>query len=99
MNVKLIIVPEVEQDITEAYAWYENQRRGLGEEFLSCVDAFIQTILRMPNIHPVVYENYRRGLIRRFPYSVFYEYADKALVIYGIFHTARDPKKWRLRLR
>ncbi len=39
MTVKLIIAPEVEQDVSEAYTWYEERRVGLGEEFLSYVDA------------------------------------------------------------
>ena len=34
MTVSLIIAPEVEQDITEAYAWYEKQRTGLVRNFL-----------------------------------------------------------------
>ncbi len=99
MNVKLTIAPEVEQDIAEAYAWYESQRPGLGEEFLGCVDALVQTILRMPDIYVTIFDTYRRGLVRRFPYSVFYEYAEETVVIYGILHTSRDPEKWRLRLR
>ncbi len=61
MTVNLIIAPEVEQDIAEAYAWYEIQRTGLGEEFLSCVDALIQAIVRMPNINAIVFHAYRRG--------------------------------------
>ncbi len=98
MKVELIFVPEVEQDIAEAYVWYESRRQGLGEEFLGCVDLFFTTILNSPEIYSIVYDNYRRGLIKRFPYSVFYEYLNKKLVIYGVFHSARDPKKWRLRL-
>lgn len=99
MGVELILVPEAEQDIAEAYAWYESRRPGLGEEFLGCIDAFIQSILRMPDMYAAVYGNYRRGLVRRFPYSVFYECVDETVVIYGIFHTACDPEKWRLRPR
>jgi hypothetical protein len=41
MAAKLIIAPEAEQDIDEAYTWYEGRRIGLGEEFMSCVDACI----------------------------------------------------------
>ena len=33
MAAELIIAPEAEQDVAEAYAWYEIQRSGLGEEF------------------------------------------------------------------
>jgi hypothetical protein len=67
MASELIIAPEAEQDLSEAYAWYEGQRTGLGEEFMSCVDARIQAICRMPEMHAVVHEAYRRALVRRFP--------------------------------
>lgn len=46
----------------------------------------------------MVFEDYRRALVRRFPYAVFYEYADNTVTVYCLFHTARDPDKWRTRL-
>ena len=98
MAAKLIIAPEVEQDINDACAWYEGRRAGLGEEFLSCVDACIQAICRMPVMHAFVFENYRRGLVRRFPYTVFYEYENDTVTVYCVFHNSRDPQKWRERL-
>lgn len=73
MAAELIIASEAEQDLAETYAWYEGRRTGLGEELLSCVDACIEAIRRMPEMHTVAYENYRRGLVRRVPYAVFYE--------------------------
>ena len=67
MAAELIIAPEAEQDLADAYAWYETRRSGLGEELLTCVDACSEAISRTPDMHPVVHENYRRGLVRRFP--------------------------------
>ena len=67
MATDLIIAPEAEQDMAEAYAWYEGRWVGLGEEFLSCVDACIEAIRRTPEMHLVIHESYRRGLVRRFP--------------------------------
>jgi plasmid stabilization system protein ParE len=98
MAAELIIAPEVQQDIDEAYSWYEDRRPGLGEEFLSCVDACIQVISRMPELYAKVHEEYRRALVRRFPYAIFYEYSGGKLIVYSIFHTSRNPKKWRNRL-
>ena len=98
MAVELITAPEAEDDIANAYAWYESRRPGLGEEFLSCVDACIQAILRTPQMYTLAHENYRRGLVRRFPYAVFYEYTGDTVTVYCIFHTSRDPRKWRQRL-
>jgi plasmid stabilization system protein ParE len=98
MAVELIVVPEVEEDIAQAYDWYESQRTGLDEEFLSRVDACVRSVLRNPEMHSVVHENYRRALVRRFPYAVFYEYSDGVATVYCVFDCARDPDKWRRRL-
>jgi len=98
MAVELVIAPEAELDIAEAYIWYEGRRSGLGEEFLTSVDACLESIRRRPEMYPVVYEDYRRSLIRRFPYAVFYEESEAAVTIYAVFHTSRDPEKWRQRL-
>jgi len=53
---------------------------------------------RTPGLHAVVHDHYRRGLMRRFPYAVFYEHAENTVTVYGVLHTARDPDKWRRRL-
>jgi hypothetical protein len=52
----------------------------------------------MPEMQEKVSKDYRRGLVRRFPYAIFYEYLDGIVMVYCVFHTARDPKKWRQRL-
>jgi toxin ParE1/3/4 len=98
MPVELALAPEAELDIAEAYIWYQGRRAGLGEEFLSSVEACLESLRRHPEMCPVVHENYRRSLIRRFPYAVFYEVED-GVTVYAVFHTSRDPNKWRERLR
>lgn len=98
MGAELTIAPEALQDVDVAYCWYENQRSGLGEEFLGCLDACIRTTCRTPKLFMKVHEDYRRALIRRFPYAVFYEYADGRVFVYSVFHTSQNPDKWRNRL-
>lgn len=98
MAAELVIAPEAAQDIDEAYGWYGGRRAGLGEEFLSCVDACIQAICRSPEMHAKVHKEYRRALVRRFPYAVFYEYVADAIAVYAVFHTSRRPETWRQRL-
>jgi plasmid stabilization system protein ParE len=44
------------------------------------------------------HESYRRSLVRRFPYAIYYEDAEGTVIVYGVFHTSRDPGKWRQRL-
>ncbi len=98
MGVEPIFVPEVEADLKDAYNWYEERRDGLGDEFLGCVDACIQAIRRNPEMHPVIYGDYRRALVRRFPFSVFYEYLGGTLTVYSVFHNSLDPARWQRRL-
>ena len=77
MAADLVIAPEAELDIAVAYAWYEDRRVGLGEEFLSSVEACIESIRRRPALYAIVHEEYLRNLIRRFPYAVYYEYSGR----------------------
>lgn len=56
----LVIAPEPELDIAEAYVWYEGRRAGLGEEFLSSVDAGVESIRRRPQMYPVIRDAYRQ---------------------------------------
>lgn len=99
MAAELVIAPEAARDIAETYTWYEGRRAGLGEEFLSSVEACLEAIHRAPEMYAVVHESYRRGLARRFPYAIFYEHAGGTVTVYGVFHTSREPNKWRQRLR
>jgi plasmid stabilization system protein ParE len=95
---RVIFTSEADDDIAEAYNWYEGREPGLGEEFLRCLEARILTIQRQPEIYRVAVDEFRRAFMRRFPYEIFYEPADDAIVIYSIFHCSQNPQKWRRRL-
>jgi plasmid stabilization system protein ParE len=98
MAADLILAPEIEEDIAAAYGWYEARRPGLGEDFLSALEACLESIRRHPEMYALTHETYRRALLRRFPYGVFYEYSREVIVVYGVFHTSMNPDKWRMRL-
>lgn len=95
-----ILLPEAKADVADAYRWYEEQSLGLGMEFLRCVEAAILTIQRTPLLYPTVHESYRRSLVRRFPFAIFFEFVSgqNRCVVYSIFHCSQDPEKWRSRL-
>jgi plasmid stabilization system protein ParE len=86
------------QDAADAFAWYEEQCPGLGLEFLRCVEATVLFIQRYPSMYPAVFGDYRRALIRRFPYAVFYEAEPTRIVVHAVFHCSQDPDKWKARL-
>ncbi|HEY3128553.1 MAG TPA: type II toxin-antitoxin system RelE/ParE family toxin [Acidobacteriota bacterium] len=93
--MKARLTLEAEKDLDAAIVWYDLKARGLGDEFLRCIDACIASLERYPETHPIVHEETRRALVRRFPYAIFYEIEKREIIIYGIYHCARDPKSWR----
>ena len=49
-------------------------------------------------MYPAVHRKMRRELPEVFPYQVLYEVDPKEIVVYAIYHCARDPKGWKKRL-
>ena len=97
MSFELGIRAEAEADALEAFRWYNEQLPGLGQEFLAEIDHALESIRDYPEANRKVYREYRRGLMRRFPYSIFYAVQDARIVVFGIFHAARDPRAWKKR--
>jgi plasmid stabilization system protein ParE len=98
MIEQVIYTTEAEADIAEAYQWYEDREPGLGEDFLRCIEACVTMLQRHPLMHRIAVDSFRRALIRRFPYEIFYEPEDRCLIIYSLFHCSQEPKKLRDRL-
>lgn len=98
MTYRLIIRPEAEAELAEAFDWYERRVPGLGEELLVAVDTAVGTILSNPLQHPSVHRDVRRALMRRFPYQVLFIIEADTVVVIAIFHGARDPRRWQERV-
>ena len=71
MSIPVFTNPLAEQDIREISDWYDEQRDGLGDEFLSEFVATYELIQRNPGGHQRVRKKpeVRRSLTRRFPYN------------------------------
>jgi len=57
--VKLLYTDRSRDDLDIAFAGYERQRRGLGFEFLDCVEEAVKSILDNPKMYRVRYSVYR----------------------------------------
>ncbi len=89
--------PEAEGEFRDAVVWYEHQRLGLGAEFILCIDEAMERIHRNPEAYPKVYKSFRRIVVRRFPFALFYEYSGTVLRVLAVFHSKRDPSRWKKR--
>ncbi len=97
MIKRVVFTEAADDDVAESYNWYEGCEPGLGEEFLRCVEARILTIQRHPHAFPVAVDEFRRAVVRRFPYEIFYESNPDEIVVFSVFHCSQDPQKWRNR--
>ncbi len=90
MKYEVVVRPEAEDDMKEAFLWYEDRRKGLGYDFLLQVDAGIRFIERNPEIHPTEYKGTRKHLIKRFPYKIIYLVEEQRIIILGVLHGKRS---------
>ncbi|MGD1104355.1 MAG: type II toxin-antitoxin system RelE/ParE family toxin [Terriglobia bacterium] len=93
--MQLLVRPAAAADIEEAYRWYEQQRAGLGEEFLAAVDSILGDIVAHPTTYPVIHRETRRALLRRFPCAVFFRSYGETAVVLACMHGRRDPSRWK----
>jgi len=89
--MKLRYTGKAKDDLEIAFGWYEEQRLGLGFEFLDCVEAMIETIQEFPKLYAMHHDRFRRALVRRFPFSIFYTIEEKDIIVHAIFDNRQDP--------
>ena len=87
-------------EFREAARWYEDEREGLGREFLVAVEAALERAVRDAGR---VLAGGRRGkrklVLRRFPYVLHVDMVDAGLFVWAVAHCRRRPGYWRERSR
>ena len=91
--MKLSYTDRAKDDVEFAFAWYERQRRGLGFEFLDCVEGAVKSILGNPEMYKTYCFIIRGCVIRRFPFTVFYTVEDTEIVVHSVFDNRQEPEK------
>jgi hypothetical protein len=99
MNYVLFFLPQVESDTIAGYRWYEDKASGLGEDFLRIFYAQVQEIIRNPLLFPLINQDIRRCLLRRFPYAIYFKTENWRIIILGLFHCARNPESIKTTLK
>jgi plasmid stabilization system protein ParE len=95
VNWRVIIRPNAEADLSEARAWYESQRAGLGDELLDEVRRTVGLLANDPERRPFYHRDFRRLLTRRFPYKLFYRIEGDRVIVFRILH-AKRKHHWQL---
>ena len=96
---QLRILPAVFKDTAEAADWYEDQLAGLGSRFIDSFYATLPEMTQNPLIYRPVYREFRRILLRPFPYAAYFRLHGDVTVVVLVFHTARNPQSLLTNLR
>lgn len=91
MARQVVVADQALHEIDEAVKWYDRQDPGLGDELFRAIQDAVGSIRTNPEIHPLRFDEVRRVMLKRFPYSIYFEHDQRELRILSVFHHARDP--------
>ena len=97
MKYNLIVPPEAELDIHEAFDWYETHQQNLGRKFIEELDSLFHRIEERPLTFQKIYGKVRRALTRRFPYAVYFLIDGDTIIINAVLHQRKNPNEWQRR--
>ena len=97
MTRRFVLRQRAEDDIQAVFEWYESQRPGLGEEFLSKLRVRLEAIREYPESSPLIYRQVRLAVVAGFPYVVFYVAQPAQVSVLAILHHHRSPATWPVR--
>lgn len=98
MSRALIVTPDAEADILEAFRSYEEKQVGLGARFLDEIEQSLNRVAPNPYLYQEVEPDIRRAVVHTFPYLVFYAFDADAVHVLAVIHGTQDPAYIKARL-
>ena len=88
---KILLVTEAVQDLADGMAFYDSRQEGLGDYFLNCLVADIESLGATAGIHRKAYQDYFRLLSRVFPSAVYYTREKENVTVWAVLDCRRNP--------
>ena len=88
---------DADEEFKSAIRFYESWKPGLGDTFLERVSEGFDLILAHPLAGQVLFDDFRRRLVRQFPYSIVYRVESDRVFILAVAHWSRRPGYWKAR--
>jgi plasmid stabilization system protein ParE len=95
--LKVVLDPAAVAELRAAVAFYEDNRKGLGREFLANVEQALDSIARHPLLWRRLKGRFRRCLVHRFPYGIIYAVETDVVYVAAVMHLKRKPGYWESR--
>ena len=98
--MRLELHPEARAELRSAARWYEERRRGLGDEFISGISASLDRVSDAPESYATwpgtrpEGPRIRNATTQRFPYVIAFERHEHHVLVLAIAHAKRRPLYW-----
>lgn len=102
MTLAIELSAEAEQELDVAAGWFDQQRPGLGREFLEAIDEALARIAEWPRIGAIIKDTapdleVRRAPVPRFRFHVGYLVLVDRVRVLAVAHDHRRPGYWHPR--
>ena len=87
----LVFHPGVEEDLESIVAYYADRDPALPARFRARLKEQTDRLLMFPESGAILFESYRRVLLRRFPYMVVYLVTGARIAVLALVDVRRDP--------
>ena len=94
---QISLLPFAEEEISDAFHWYLEKSRFAANAFRAEIVAAIDSLTEDPMMWPADTENVRHYILRRFPYTIYYEVAGAFVIVLAVAHQRRRPGYWKER--
>ncbi|MBX3199601.1 MAG: hypothetical protein KF894_15810 [Labilithrix sp.] len=103
MTKRWRIHEETLAELDATVAWYDEQRAGLGLEFLTEVRRRLSELREAPNVSTAdrsapAEARVQRRRLRRFPYAIVFAETTSEYVVIAVMHLRRRPGYWLSRI-
>lgn len=93
MKYFLEVLAEAEQQLTDAYDYYESKQDGLGKRFVDHIGSYFVKIVQNPKLYQEKNPPNREAFTQSFPYVIIYRIENDMVIVLSVFHTSQNPDK------
>ena len=84
-----------QQDIGEAFDWYDEHSPIAAEQFRLAVQEAAERAADRPTLYAPLDEKHRSCPLVRYPFRIIYQFDDTQLIVIAVAHSSRKPGYWR----
>ncbi len=90
----LHLIERADAEFQDAASWDEEQKPGLGLQFIATIERKLLAIQSNPERFPKRKQNFLEAVIYGFPYAIVYTFNKqrKSIRVVAIFHSRRHPR-------